>query len=163
MKQAYIYGLMEPGTGTIRYVGKTYNMIRRLKGHMESARSKSNTHRANWLRFLGRVPDVCLLQVCRENEWQEAERFWIDTLRNTGHDLVNSTLGGDGINEAGRPLPEKNRLALVRAWADPEKRKARCMAMSRGAIGKVLTEQHKNNIRLGVTRAWAAKRGELDA
>lgn len=95
----WIYVLVDPRTGEIRYVGWTYRSLkRRLAEHMY-VRANEHNHRAHWLALLkqlGMRPFMRVLQSVPLTEAKTAERYWIDYFRNTGCILVNNTDGGEG-------------------------------------------------------------------
>jgi hypothetical protein len=96
-----VYSLSDPRDGRVRYVGITnYGLSHRLHGHLtEARRAKSNSHRINWLRSLlasGVRPVIEMIESCPRLFWQERERYWIKTMRDAGHDLVNGSEGGYG-------------------------------------------------------------------
>ena len=98
---AYIYGLTDPRTGEVRYVGKATDVQKRLYMHLfhattELPRWRDDDHKARWIRQLvnlGLVPGLVILEEVDGN-WQEAERRWI------GHfeGLTNIALGGQGVD-----------------------------------------------------------------
>lgn len=96
-----IYTLSDPETNTIRYVGKANNLRKRLKGH---CRDMSETHKTHWIRNLQSrglnpiIEEVENLGQCAVSEWQEAERFWIESFRQMGFPLTNSDAGGGGLS-----------------------------------------------------------------
>lgn len=47
--QFIIYGLFDPITDELRYIGKTNDIVKRRSGHL---RDKSKTYKANWIRSL---------------------------------------------------------------------------------------------------------------
>lgn len=104
MGVAYIYGLREPDTQLIRYIGKTTNPHRRWLNHLCE---KSKTHRAYWIQSLerrGLRPEIVIIEeVYGAWPWQESERFWIAFARCNGWPLVNMTDGGDGITGDTQP------------------------------------------------------------
>jgi hypothetical protein len=97
----FIYGLVDPETRTIRYVGKSndpYYRLRAKSGHVEDARRGFTYHKSNWIRSLlskGLVPEVIILEPCLKTEWSEREKCWIKTLREKGFPLTNIHDGGD--------------------------------------------------------------------
>jgi hypothetical protein len=132
-----IYGLVDPTTGYVRYVGKSVDTNFRLRRHLSKVGLKEKTHKANWLNSLvakGLKPDIILLENTSTSNWQRAEKKWIAYYRNLpGYPpLTNGTSGGDGTDkgEKRRPrTPEERRMSSVlvkNAWANysPEKRKA---------------------------------------
>jgi len=94
----YIYGLREPDTMMIRYIGKTTDPHRRWLNHLCE---KSKTHRRNWILSLkrrGLEPEIVVIEeVTGAWPWQESERFWIAFALKNGWPLVNMTSGGDGV------------------------------------------------------------------
>ena len=137
---AYIYGLLDPGAGALRYVGKANNPEQRLREHLSRARHDSrNDHLANWLRSLmqkGGLPMLILLERTPVRDWQETERRWIKELRERGVQLINETPGGEG-QPAGDAFPEKVRRRLHEANAGrvmSEDQKRKIAATLRGRI-----------------------------
>ncbi len=97
-----IYGLKDPTTGSIRYVGKSSTGLKRPTVHRCRCRDpKNKSHLANWVRGLeaiGLTYEIVILEVLPDNTaFREAEPKWITKLRNEGHDLTNATAGGEGI------------------------------------------------------------------
>ncbi len=127
----YIYSLTDPRTGTVRYVGKTKNVRRRLLQHITEATRKTGSYRLHWIRSLlssGMTPALSVLETGEGAGWQEAEQRWIASFRAAGAELVNGTAGGEGgaltaevkkkIGDArrGKPLSAAHRAALSRGW-----------------------------------------------
>ena len=52
MKKYYVYGLKDPETGEIRYVGKSPNPKNRYKEHVAEARTASRTEKQRWIAGL---------------------------------------------------------------------------------------------------------------
>lgn len=97
-----IYGLCDPLTNEIRYVGKANNRFERLKTHLLSAKKGSSPVHC-WLRSLtqrGLKPIVILLE--KTMDWQQSEVRMIEVLRGRGFKLLNVSKGG---NEPTRPNP----------------------------------------------------------
>lgn len=124
----YIYGLLCPLSGEIRYIGKSIDPERRLKGHMSGARTGSYSHHTSrWLRKLercGLAPEIVILQEVPEgDDWRQAEREWIASAIAAGWPLTNSTVGGEGLDylrpEDRERYRENHRRAMQRYWASP--------------------------------------------
>ncbi len=123
-----IYGLFEPTTGELRYVGKTSNLEERRRGHLSAASLRRSTHKANWLRALvarGEKPECRVIQtLVLERDLSAAEIYWIAYFRSAGCRLTNSTAGGEGVEQTeevrakiaaaliGRPLTAAHRESL---------------------------------------------------
>jgi hypothetical protein len=96
-----VYGLHDPRTNELRYIGKTtYGVYRRMRNHYRSARIGRNTHVAHWLASLereGLAPTVRILDTCLFPELlNDIERQWIANARKRGARLTNLTDGGEG-------------------------------------------------------------------
>ena len=133
-----IYGLIDPSTGFLRYVGKTANPLVRLRDHCCPPRT-DRSHRANWIRSLRKLGMKPVLEVLEEVSTEQAndvERFWIASLRAAGADLVNCSDGGDGVIwDPGR----RDQLAeAARKFHTGRKRSAE----TRRKISEALTASH---------------------
>lgn len=97
MKTTFIYALCEPGTRTVRYIGKSANPNKRFKQHVrESVHAK--THLGHWLSRLvsaGAVPAMVVIRQVMGSGSLEEKRC-IRLARRIGMKLVNGTDGGDG-------------------------------------------------------------------
>ena len=113
-KPAFIYGLRDPRTEEIRYVGKSIRPQERLTNHMNEP--PSSCHRSHWiqeLKAMGLRPALVLLErVDGAWSWQESERRWIAYGRAQGWPLTNNTDGGDGVVN----LPEAARAKMRLTW-----------------------------------------------
>lgn len=120
-----IYALCEPGTRTVRYIGKTANVMRRFSQHLRVS-SKQKTHLGNWLRSLdGDIPNILVLREVPEAEGASEEIFYIRMARMLNVSLVNGTDGGEGVT----PTPETR--AKMSAAQTPEVR-AKLSALNTG-------------------------------
>lgn len=95
-----IYALIDPNTNIIRYIGKTENLLKRIKKHYKSSELKIKTHKNIWINSLLKKeqrPNVLILEECKSvEELNHAEIKWISYYKSIGLDLVNGTEGGDG-------------------------------------------------------------------
>ena len=96
-KIVFIYGLFDPLTNELRYVGKSINPIIRLRKHI-SERNLHDSYKDRWLRKLYGInlkPELIIIdEVCLSN-WQFWESFYIEYFKSIGCRLTNGTLGGD--------------------------------------------------------------------
>lgn len=113
IRPVFIYGLTDPESGAIRYIGKSTRPVERLTNHMND---RSRCHRTNWLREIkarGQRPGMVILErVDGAWPWQESERFWIAYARSNGWPLTNNTSGGDGVPD----LPTESRARIASTW-----------------------------------------------
>lgn len=109
----YIYGLTDPETDEIRYIGKSIRPTERVNNHMNE---KSNCHRSHWLQSLkakGQWPGLVILEMISGAwPWQHSERHWIAHGRKMGWRLTNNTSGGDGVPD----LPPETRAKMAAVW-----------------------------------------------
>lgn len=101
-KQIYIYGLYDPFTQELRYIGKTkMTLAKRVWHHIKEAKvSKKNTHKLNWIRSVlnrGGEPIIHALRQTDAKNWREDESECISEALLSGVNLTNLTAGGDGL------------------------------------------------------------------
>lgn len=96
-----IYGLIDPTTKQLRYVGQSCKGVRRARAHIYNGTHGTNEHKRNWVNKLldaGLMYEVEVLEtVTTRVELDEAEMFYIAYFRSIGCDLLNATAGGSGI------------------------------------------------------------------
>jgi hypothetical protein len=109
MEVVYIYGLYDPRTSELRYIGKTVNPEVRLEKHIQEAKGYCghNPHKERWIRQLlsnNLKPTLITIGKCSEDNWQEVEKEYISTARKRGINLTNMADGGMGAS-AGKNNP----------------------------------------------------------
>lgn len=112
---AYIYGLIDPISNQLRYVGYTAKTLEwRLETHWRE-RKRNLTHKNNWIKSLWDEykvkPNIICLEEVSETEWDEAENFWISYFNFIGSDLTNGTVGGLG-RKKGSKLSEEHKKKI---------------------------------------------------
>ncbi len=135
-KKVFIYSLENPIIEDIRYIGKTVNLKKRLKGHLDEAKDINSkiTHKVSWIRSLlkqGIEPVLNIIDEVNESEWEFWERHYISLYRNWGFRLTNGTEGGDG------------NMCWQTHHTEETKRK-----ISLAHIGKPKSKEHKRNLGL---------------
>ena len=93
---AYIYGLVDPLTSEIFYVGKTTNLLRRLGFHLKDKRKCDRTKWIGKLNNIGRKPVIIILETASGRTWPARERWWIRQGRKVKWPLTNVSGGGEG-------------------------------------------------------------------
>lgn len=99
--KAWIYGLKDPQTGEIRYVGKALTPEIRRLSHIRNAKKWDKSHKGNWIKSLlkkGMAPSLVLLRETDDSKWQQDEMELIAFGRANGWPLTNMTSGGDGFH-----------------------------------------------------------------
>lgn len=100
-----IYILKSPINGEIRYVGQTIQRLdRRLSTHIYDAlyrnNGKYNIPKSNWLKKLilaGYLPIIEEIELVDRSLLDSREKYWIKTLKEQGHSLLNLTEGGNDV------------------------------------------------------------------
>lgn len=95
MDTTFLYVLTDPVTGAVRYLGKSYNPFKRMKGHM---RDSAPSHKKNWIDSLkaqGLIPHMDLLDEVPVSQWEFWEREYIRVFRAIGIPLTNQCEGGE--------------------------------------------------------------------
>lgn len=90
---AKIYGLADPITKEIRYIGKANNPAERYKGHLRDA-NRRTTPVYRWINSLTDKPELIVLASCLTSDWQSVEKQVIAQYRQD-HQLLNLADGGN--------------------------------------------------------------------
>lgn len=154
----YIYGLVDPITEYVRYIGKSDTPKLRLKGHLTKQQLRPKSHKVYWIKGLldaGEKPQIIILAKVEKSGWQVAERKWIAYYRSIpGYPpLTNGTSGGDGIDK-GTKFSEETRKQMSASRMG--------MKMSPEAIAKRVaarkgipfSEQHRKNLSEATKNTW---------
>lgn len=95
-----IYGLTCPDTGIVRYIGKSSSGLARPNQHKSKSSLIGISHKNNWIKSLlsqNKVYGIKVIEECDSKEvLNEREIYWIKFYKDGGHNLVNSTDGGEG-------------------------------------------------------------------
>lgn len=101
MHKYIIYGLVDPVSCHLRYIGKSHTGLHRVNQHFASYRLNVKTWKVNWIKSLlnkGLKPTVLIIQEFQEPEiLSQSEIFWIDYFKKMGCPLTNMTIGGEGV------------------------------------------------------------------
>lgn len=98
--ELFIYGLADPRTDAVHYIGKSKTGFRRPRNHGNYLLWKDRTPKGDWVRQL--VADkvtyriVVLEEAQRVEDLDAMECFWIAQGRGLGWPLTNVTKGGKG-------------------------------------------------------------------
>jgi len=154
----FIYGLVDPRTLLVRYVGKTSSGMKRPLSHNEPSRLAARPcHRASWilsLRVEGLRYEIAVLEVVDDPHLlNDAECWWIAFGRACGWDLTNHTDGGEGT--IGLKFTDMHRARLrearKRTVFTPERRAKVADAMKRRGIPPLMKERASDSNR---RRVW---------
>ena len=95
----FVYGLTDPRTHQLRYIGVSKHPEKRIKSHASAARNGAKPMCSKWIRGLlkiGLSPDMFIIEESNNLKWMEDESFWIAYFRFIGCNLLNMTSGGEG-------------------------------------------------------------------
>lgn len=147
-----IYGLRDPRTAEIRYVGKSARGLVRIKEHYKASGLCDGTHRSNWIGELLRLglsfEAVVLEHISATQDIDEAECWWIAIGRQAlGDRLTNATTGGEGVVGCKRSAETCRKMAA--AWT-PERRARQAAAcrerLVAKQIGRPLSAEHRKKL-----------------
>lgn len=114
-----IYGLIDPNSKELRYIGYSSNLKERIRGHYKLSSLNKNTHKNNWIKSLlekdQKAEVIIIAEYQLAKELPQAEIDTIIYYKFIGCDLVNGTDGGDGVSK-GTPPWNKNKTGLQVAW-----------------------------------------------
>lgn len=157
---AIIYALCEPGTDTIRYIGRTLNLVRRFNEHLKIS-VHSKTHLGCWIRGIvsrGVVPSVQILCRCAASESAKEEIRCIREAKTSGMDLVNGTCGGDGVEQTpevrekirqskrGKPIHPNTRAAACRPHSSERRERFRLLCLGRKCSPETRQKLREKNL-----------------
>lgn len=162
----FIYGLVDPITLEVRYVGKSGAPKLRYLSHLAPSSLNSKTHKSRWIAKLiaqGFRPTLVILEQVLESEWEKAEIKWIARFNKSGAVLTNSTTGGEGLGRGFKmPRESVERGAIKRTG---RKRPEVGKKLSAIFKGKPLKESTKKKLSLSHKRHWNSltdeQRGEF--
>ncbi len=174
MSALFIYGMSDPRTNEIRYVGKTHNLIGRLENHLR--RKDERSIKSKWikdLKCLNLAPEIFILEEVKNENWQELEIFWIQYLKFIGCNLTNSTAGGMGMrnmvpelsgriknSRKGLRYSEESRQKISDSKKGVKLSKHQRTAISESRKGMKFSDSHRLNISIAQKKRMEAKRSE---
>src|SRR5271163_2259633 len=98
MTKFYVYGLIDPITEELRYVGSTYRLNKRYNEHISQL--KKNSYKNNWIKQLlsqNIKPEMFIIEECEtEEEMYKAEEWHIIYFKQMECRLTNNSIGGRG-------------------------------------------------------------------
>lgn len=172
--QFLVYGLRDPRTGEIRYVGLSRRGMSRPLEHMFPAElKKTHTYKQRWVQALiqkhGIVPEIVVLQQFPTEEGLcEAERWWIAQGRAAlGPRFANECSGGEGFTGQHRPeSKELIRASAKQRMVDLEFRQKSLDALARREFtpeyrAKLSAKAKARDNTVNLQKMWDANRGRV--
>lgn len=146
--RALIYGLCDPTTGELRYVGKTvYALSKRLQQHVRYSERGTNDHKSNWIRKVG-VPEAFVIESV-DGDGLEEEMHHIAQLRSLGCRLLNHTAGGEG--RTGDKHTPESRAKIAAAHRGRRRSAEQRKRMSDANKGRPVSEATRQKMRDALT------------
>jgi group I intron endonuclease len=127
-----IYGLIDPFTDELRYIGMSSCGIYRPRQHLKLGSRAKKTYLYNWINSVmdkGGTPIITVLTECSKEELAKKEIEFIAKYKSEGAKLTNLTTGGEG--NPGRVVSKETSDKIRKALT-----------------GKKLTEEHKKSLRV---------------
>lgn len=141
IRPVFVYGLCDPDTNELRYIGLTCNGFQRIKNHYnDSFLEYKHSAIKKWvkhLRLQNKVFNVVYIEYFDKDglHVDEAEKFWIEYFRSVGARLLNHEKGGRVRNN-------------LHHYKDVK---------SKSLKGRKKSAQHVQNIKNGHTREYGVK------
>lgn len=137
MNKFIVYGLVDPMTHQLRYIGKSERGLARPAQHsMPSKLGKDKTHKGNWVRSLvaqGLRPEVVVVQELPSKDiLRDAETFWIAYFKSMGCPLTNHCRGGTGFTGKHTEESKKKMSVASKGRRHSEESKQKMSAALRG-------------------------------
>lgn len=162
ISDTFIYGLIDPRNGELKYIGKTTQGIERFRQHAHSpklGRNEKNYRKINWIKKLNKLNlkfQVIYLEYCLESELDESEIFYIAYFKSIGCKLLNHGEGGEVTYRPKYTEEDKKQISIRTklAWQNPEIRQ-KYIDSHQGRPGnnkgKKFSEQARQNIKESIT------------
>lgn len=88
-QQVSIYGLCDPRTSELRFIGATAQPLRqKLAKHLQDEPNASLAYWITSLRNQHLVPEIFELESVEPSDWREAHEYWIAYFRSVEADLL---------------------------------------------------------------------------
>ena len=150
-----IYGLVDPMTSLVRYVGLSSNGLQRPRVHHcpSTLEAEGDTHKTRWIRSLiadGLRFHIAILQESSADALKADEQWWIAYAKASGWPLTNATSGGEQprFSDESRAKMSAARKRRPRSPCSPETR-AKISAARKGWTPSPETRALWSSIRKG--------------
>lgn len=163
-----VYGLVDPQTDVVRYIGKSSSGLTRPKYHLyrNNIVRENHTHKRAWLLELfdrGLRPAIRVLKECSSNEEvEEAERLLIKEYRQNGVGLTNLAEGGTS-GSIGASWSEASRRRLAETNKSNPVRMEHIRQLGSKWKGTTRSEETKQKMSEAKRKWWAEHHEEQSA
>lgn len=169
MINGFIYGLIDPRTRELRYIGQTTRTVaQRLASHVSPKSTRAHSRVARWIGGLikqGHRPIAVPMAVASTREQLDAlEVAFIAHLRGAGARLKNHTEGGGGRAGYVPTAEERERSAAAQRGVPKPKHTDEWRArMSASKKGKPSTNSAEHHARIGASKRGIPRSPEVRA
>jgi hypothetical protein len=163
MTYGVVYGLYDPRTGELRYIGQTKQTLKkRLMAHLRQSNIARGHRSAHWVQSLGALPIICELGVAEtKDDLDRLETSLIAAYREKGVRLTNHADGGGGTSgfthrketrdrmslaRAGRPKSEETKARMSESGKNDPQRVAACGRLGSSLAGKPKSTEHRKKL-----------------
>lgn len=147
MTKYLIYGLVDPMTHQLRYIGKSERGLKRPPEHWRPHFLKAKTHKVFWLRQVlaqGLEPQVVTIQeLSSKDGLGDAEIFWIAYFKTMGCPLTNHCRGGEGFSG---PHSEESKKKMGTYWRGRKRTDETKKRMSVAKTGHTVSDETRAKI-----------------
>lgn len=154
---SYIYALICPETGAIRYIGQSRYPKKRYGRHISDGAIKLKTHKECWINGLmkkGLSPEMSIIDQVSVDNVDFWEEHYISLYRSWGFDLTNKTYGGMGMRNISNETRNKISKSLTGKKATEETKRRRSetskITWSSPELRELKRKQTTELIRLGL-------------
>jgi len=148
MSNHVIYGLIDPDTKELKYVGFSSRVEKRYNEHIKPSALKQNTYKNNWIKSLIKKklrPELIILETYELAEkLPQAEIEVIEYYKFIGCRLVNGDPGG--IGGKGRKHSEEENKAKSERQKGKIFSKEYKLKISQSKIGHIVTQETRDKI-----------------
>lgn len=140
-----IYGLFDPDSGELRYIGKANNAQKRLKTHLTERHLKRPVCR--WINSLvtkGKLPALVVLETVEKSLWEDTERRLIAEHRKTSR-LLNLADGGARPSQTPEQRQNAARASNKAQALDPQRAALNKWKFRMGHLYKELSRKPSYN------------------
>lgn len=162
-----IYGLIDPITDELRYIGRSSSGLNRPRQHLAPCNFETQiSYCHNWVKSLikqGIRPQIIVIEEFLDaSGLNDAEQFWISYFKGLGSRLTNLTDGGFGFSDYTRlqsrkPFYEVNTRRIYQTLTEA----AEDLDLSEGFISRVLHKKLKH-AKGSIFRYISEEPGSLD-
>ena len=118
MSNCLIYGLIDPTTNMLRYVGQTSKGLNRPRAHLEPGKyNRYKSYNYNWIKSLmskNIVPEIVIIEECEQSQLNDLESFYITYFKAIGCPLTNQKPGGKQCRGYSQTLEARQNMSKER-------------------------------------------------